>query len=175
MSSSIYLRNLSDWQSPNSKLQQFLPQIMFYKTDKNYTVKKKKVNCFRWNYGMNVGMKAVSSNFYFCHELHNEAISWQLLRCFIFQFNLVPQSCLTVCNLMDRRRLGLPVHHQLLESTHTHVDRVSDAIQPSHSLSPSSLPTVNLSEHQELFKCVRSLHQVAKVLQFHLQHQSSQD
>ena len=124
---------------------------------------------------MNVGMKAVSSNFYFCHELHNEAISWQLLRCFIFQFNLVPQSCLTVCYLMDRRRLGLPVHHQLLESTHTHVDRVSDAIQPSHSLSPSSLPTVNLSEHQELFKCVRSLHQVAKVLRFHLQHQSSQD
>ena len=66
MSSSIYLRNLSDWQSPNSKLQHFFPQIMFYRTDKNYTVKKKKkVNCFMWNYGMNVGLKAVSSNFYF--------------------------------------------------------------------------------------------------------------
>ena len=83
---------------------------------------KKKVNCFRWNYGMNVGLKAVSSNFYFSHDLHNEDISWQLLSCFIFPFSLVTQSCLTVCNLMDRRRPGLPVHHQLLESTHTHVD-----------------------------------------------------
>ena len=124
---------------------------------------------------MNVDLKAVSSNFYFSHDLHNEALSWQLLSCFIFQFRLVTQSCLTVCNLMDRRSPGLPVHHQLLESTHTHVDWVSDAIQPSHFLSPSSLPTVNLSECQGLFKCVISLHQVAKVLQFHLQHQSSKD
>ena len=50
---------------------------------------------------MNVGLKAVSSNFYFSHDLHNEALSWQLLSCFIFQFSLDTQSCLTVCNLMD--------------------------------------------------------------------------
>ena len=54
-----------------------------------------------WNYGMNVGLKAVSSNFCFSHYLHNEAISSQLLSCFIFQFSLDTQSCLTVCNLMD--------------------------------------------------------------------------
>ena len=106
--------------------------------------------------------KAVSSNFYFSHDLHNEAISLQLLSCFIFQFSLVTQSCLTVCNPMDRRMPGLPVHHQLLESTHTHVDWVSDAIQPFHSLSPPSLPTVKLSQHQGLFKWVNSPHQVTK-------------
>ena len=188
MSSSIYLRNLSDLQSPNSKIQimfWIFQNIIFYeifslrlfsiKQIKTILLKKKKVNCFRWNYGMQVGLKVVSSNFYFSHDLHNEAISWQLLSCFIFQFSLVTQSCLTVCNLMDCRRPGLPVHHQLLESTHTRVDWVRDAIQPSHSLSPSSLPTVNLSEYQGLFKCVSSLHQVAKVLQFYLQNQSSQD
>ena len=189
MSSSIYLRNLSDLQSANSKIQimfWIFQNIIFYeifslrlfsiKQIKTILLKKKKkVNCFRWNYGMNVGLKALSSNFYFSHDLHNEAISWQLLSCFIFQFSLVTQSCLTVCNLMDWRRPGLPVHHQHLESTHTHVDWVSDAIQPSHSLSPFFLPTVNLSEHQGLFKCVSSLHQVVKVLQFHLQNQSSQD
>ena len=68
---------------------------------------------------------------------------------------------------------GLPVHHQLLESTQTHVHWVGDAIQPSHSLSSPS-PALNLSQHQGLFKWVSSLHQVAKVLEFQLQHQSFQ-
>ena len=45
---------------------------------------------------------------------------------------------------------GLPVHHQLLEFTHTHVHRVSDAIQPSHPLSPPSPPAPNPSQHQSL-------------------------
>ena len=67
---------------------------------------------------------------------------------------------------------GFPVHHQLLELTHVH--RVSDAIQPSHPLSSSSPPTFNLSQHQVLFQWVSSLHQVAKVLEFQLQHQSFQ-
>ena len=49
---------------------------------------------------------------------------------------------------------GLPVHHQLLESTQTHVHRVSDAIQPSHPLSSPSPPALNLSQHQGLFKWV---------------------
>ena len=65
---------------------------------------------------------------------------------------------------------GLPVHHQLPEFTQTHVHRVSDAIQPSHSLSPSSLFDFNLPQHQSLFQWVSSSHQVAKVLEFQLQH-----
>ena len=56
--------------------------------------------------------------------------------------------------------------------TQTHVHQVSDAIQPSHPLSPS-LPAFNLSQHQDLFKWVSSSHQVAKVLEFQLQHQFS--
>ena len=68
---------------------------------------------------------------------------------------------------------GLPVHHQLPESTQTHVHCVGDAIQPSHPLSSPSPPALNLSQHQGLFKWVSSSHQVAKVLEFQLQHQSS--
>ena len=69
---------------------------------------------------------------------------------------------------------GLPVHHRLLEFTQTHVLWISDAIQPSHSLLSPSPPTFNLSHYQGLFKLVSSLHQVAKVLEFQLQHQSFQ-
>ena len=69
---------------------------------------------------------------------------------------------------------GLPVHHWLLEFTQTHVHWISDAIQPSHSLLSPSPPTFNLSHYQGLFKLVSSLHQVAKVLEFQLQHQSFQ-
>ena len=78
------------------------------------------------------------------------------------------------CNPMNRSMPGLPVYHQLLEFTQTHVHRVSDAIQPSHPLlSPSPL-AFNLSQHQGLSKWVSSSHQVAKVLEFQLQHQSFQ-
>ena len=75
---------------------------------------------------------------------------------------------------MDCSTPGLLVHHQLPESTQTHVPWVSDGIQPSHPLSSPSLPDLNLSQHQCLFKWVSSLHQVAKVLEFQLQHQSFQ-
>ena len=68
----------------------------------------------------------------------------------------------------------IPGHHQLPESTQTHVHRVSDAIQPSQPLSSPSPPALNLSQHQVLFKWVSSSHQVAKVLEFQLQHQSFQ-
>ena len=84
----------------------------------------------------------------------------------------VAQSCPTLCDPMDCSTLGLPVHHQLPEFTQTHVHRVGDAIQPSHPLSSPSPPAFNLSQHQGLFQCVSSLHQVAKVLEFQLQHQS---
>ena len=69
---------------------------------------------------------------------------------------------------------AFPVHQQLLELTQTHVHRVSDAIQPSHPLSSLSPPAFNLSQHQGLFKCLISSHQVAKGLEFQCQHQSFQ-
>ena len=68
---------------------------------------------------------------------------------------------------------GLPVHHQLPESTQTHVHWVSDAIQPSHPLSSPS-PALNLSQHQGLFKWVSCSHEVTKVWELQLQHQSFQ-
>ena len=61
---------------------------------------------------------------------------------------------------------GLSVHHRLPESTQTPVHWVGDAIQPSHHLSSSSPPALNLSQHQGLFKWVSSSHQGAKVLEF---------
>ena len=90
------------------------------------------------------------------------------------QFSSVAQSCLTLCNPMNCSTPDLPVRYQLLEFTQTHVHWVGDAIQPSHPLSSPSPPALNLSQHQGLFKWVSSLHQVAKVLEFQLQHQSFQ-
>ena len=87
------------------------------------------------------------------------------------QFSSVARSCPTLYNPMECSTPGLPVHHQHLEFTQTHVHWVSDAIQPSHPLLSPSLPALNLSQHQGLFKWVSASHQVAKVLEFHLQHQ----
>ena len=78
------------------------------------------------------------------------------------QFSSVAQSCPTLCDPMNHSTPGLPVHHQLPESTQTHVHWVGDAIQPSHPLSFPSPPALNLSQHQGLFKWVSSSHQVAK-------------
>ena len=69
-----------------------------------------------------------------------------------FQFSSVAQSCPTLCDPMNRSTPGLPVHHQLLEFTQTHVHQVSDAIQPSHPLLPPSPPALNPSQHQSLFQ-----------------------
>ena len=92
----------------------------------------------------------------------------------IHQFSSVSQSCPTLCDTVNCSMTGLPVHHQLPEFTQTHVHWVGDAIQPSHPLSFPSHPAFNLSQHQGHFKWVSSLHQVAKVLEFQLQHQSFQ-
>ena len=70
----------------------------------------------------------------------------------LFQFSSVAQSCLTLCNPMNRSLPGLPVHHQLPEFTQTHVHRVSDAIKPSHPLLSPSPPAFNPSQHQGLFQ-----------------------
>ena len=91
------------------------------------------------------------------------------------QFSSVTQSCPTLCNPMDCSTPGFPVHHQLLELTQAHVHWVGDAIQPSHPLSSPSPPAFNLSRDQVLFQWVSSSHQVAKVLEFQLQHQSSNE
>ena len=84
------------------------------------------------------------------------------------QFSSVAQSCLTLCDPMNRSTPGFPVHHQLQEFTQTHVHRIGDAIQPSHALSSPSSPAPNPSQHQSLFQWVNSLHEVAKVLEFQL-------
>ena len=90
----------------------------------------------------------------------------------IFQLSSVAQSFPTLCDPMNCSTPGLPVHHQLLEFTQTHVHLVSDAVQPSHPLSSPSPPAFNLFQHQSLFKWVSYSHQVDKVLEFLLQHQS---
>ena len=66
------------------------------------------------------------------------------------QFSSVAQSCLTLCDPMNRSTPGLPVHHQLPEFAQTHVHQVSDAIQPSHPLLSPSAPAPNPSQHHSL-------------------------
>ena len=90
------------------------------------------------------------------------------------QFSSVVQSCPTLCDPMNHSTPGFPVHHQLPEFTQTHIHRVSDAIQPSHPLSSPSPPALNPSQHQSLFQWINSSHEVAKVLEFQLQHHSFQ-
>ena len=88
------------------------------------------------------------------------------------QFSSVAQSCLTICDPKNRSTPGLPGHHHLPEFTQTHVHWVSDAIQPSHPLSSPSPPAPNPSQHQSLSQWINSLHEVARVLEFQLQHHS---
>ena len=90
----------------------------------------------------------------------------------LVQFSV--HSCPTLCNSMGSSTPGFPVHHQLPEFAQTHVHRVGDAIQLSHPLLSPSPPAFNLSQHQGLFQWVSSSHQVAKVLEFQLQHRSFQ-
>ena len=71
-----------------------------------------------------------------------------LKMCLSVQFSSVAQLCPTLCDPMNHSMPGLPVHHQLLESTQTHVHWVSDANQPSHPLSFPSPPALNLLQHQ---------------------------
>ena len=96
---------------------------------------------------------------------------WGLLPFRSVQFSSVTQSCPTLCDPMNSCMPGLPVHHQLPESTQTHVHWVGDAIQPSYLLSSPSPSALSLSQHQGLFQWISSLHQVAE---FQLQHQSFQ-
>ena len=99
---------------------------------------------------------------------------YNLLKIPGYQFSSVAQLCLTLCNPMDCSTPGFLVHHQLLELAQTHVCWGGDAIQPSHPLLSPSSPAFSLSQHQGLFQWVSSSHQVAKVLELQLQHQSFQ-
>ena len=97
--------------------------------------------------------------------------------CFFLWSISVQFSCLVMSDSLWHHGLqppGFPVHHPLPEFTQTLVYWVSDAIQPSHLLSSLSPSTLNLCQHQSLFRWVSSSHQVAKVLEFQLQHQSFQ-
>ena len=94
--------------------------------------------------------------------------------CVPIQFSSVAQSYLTLCDPINCSIPDLPIHHQLLKSTQTHVHWVGDAIQPSHPPSSPSPPALNLSQCHGLLKWISSSHQMAKVLEFQLQHQSFQ-
>ena len=100
--------------------------------------------------------------------------TWNILQDRSHKFSSVVQSCPTLWDPMNHSTPGLPVHHQLPEFTQTHAHRVSDAIKPSHPLSSLSSPAPNPSQYQSLFQWVNSSHEVAKVLEFQLQHYSLQ-
>ena len=84
------------------------------------------------------------------------------------------QSGLTLCDPMDCSTPGLPILHHLTEFSQTHMHWVGDTIQPSHPLSSPFPPAFNHFQHQGLFQWVGSSHQVAKVLECQLQHQTFQ-
>jgi len=92
----------------------------------------------------------------------------------LYQFSSVTQSCPTLCNPMDCSIPGFPVLHQLPELAQTHVHWVGDAAQPSHPLSSHPLLLLQCFLASGFFQWVSSLYQVAKVLEFQLQHQSFQ-
>ena len=106
--------------------------------------------------------------FHLCHTKHCSTWYWVIVCC------SVAKLCPTLCDPMDCSTPGFPVLHYLPEFIHTHVRWVCDAIQPSHPLWPPSLLALNLSQHHGLFQWVSSSHQVTKVLEFQLQHQSFQ-
>ena len=107
-------------------------------------------------------------------KTYSNFLNWFIPHKNCLQFSSVAQSCPTLCDPMNRSMPGLPVHHQLPEFTQTHVHQVGDVIQPSHPLSSPSPPAPNPSQHQGFFQWVSPSHQVAKVLEFQLQHQSFQ-
>ena len=84
----------------------------------------------------------------------------------------VTKLCLILCDPMDCSTPGFPDLHHLPEFAQTHVHWVGYTMKPSHSLSPTSPPALNISQHQGVFQWVNSSHQVTKVLELQLQCQS---
>ena len=92
------------------------------------------------------------SKFYICALIYCIGVFLSdLFHSVSVQFSSVSQSCPTLWNPMNRSTPGLPVHHQLLESTQTQVHWVGDSIQPSHPLSSPSPPALSLSQQQGLY------------------------
>ena len=100
---------------------------------------------------------------------HNSVHSMCFL---IIKFSSVTHLCPTLCNSMDCSMPSFPVH-QFLALAQTHVHQFGNTIQPCHLLSSPSPPAFNLPRHQVIFQWASS-HQVAKVLEIQLQHQSFQ-
>ena len=100
--------------------------------------------------------------------IHNKHLNWVVV------VAVQSLSRRTLCDPMNCSMPGFPVLHHFPEFAQTHVYWVGDAMQLSHPLLPASPPAFNLSQNQGLFQWVSSLHQVAKVLGFQLQHQSFQ-
>ena len=82
-----------------------------------------------------------------------------------------PPSHVQLCDPLDCSTPGLPVPHHLQKFAQVHVHCISDTIQSSHPLIPSSPSALNLSQHQEFSQSVDCLHQVTKILELQLQHQ----
>ena len=120
----------------------------------------------QWNISFTCTAKWISYTYTYIHSFFSDS--------FPISVQVVAQSCPTLCDPMYRSMTGLPVHHQLPEFTQTHVHRVSDAIQPSHPLASPSPPAPNPSQHLSLFQWINSSHEVAKVLEFQLEHHSFQ-
>ena len=86
----------------------------------------------------------------------------------------IAQSCPTLCDPMNYNKPGLPFPHHLPKFAQVHVHCISDAIQPSHPLMPSSPSSLNLSQLQGLFQWVGCSHQVTKIQELQPQHRSFQ-
>ena len=121
-----------------------------------------------WHFLITLNIQLLSGCKHSCSMISNS------IPRYIFLKTSVVQSCPTLCDPTDCSTPGLPVNHQLPEFTQTPAHWVGDALQPSHPLSSPAPPAFNLSQHQGLFKWVSSSHQVAKGLEFQLQHQSFQ-
>ena len=128
------------------------------------SVPRKSVNLFQWRHFPTLTTP----------EISQMLVPTSLRKLMMLWFSSVTQSCPTLCDPMDCSMPGFPVHYQLLKLAQAHVHRVSDATQPSHPLSSPSPPAFNLSQHQDLFQWVSSSHQVARVLELQLKHQSFQ-
>ena len=118
------------------------------------------------------GVSKITADADCSHDIKRRLLTGKKVMTDLVQFTSVSKSRPTLWDTMNCSRPGLPVHHQLPEFTQTHIHWVGDAIQPSPPLSSPSPTAPNPSQHQSLFQWVNSLHQVAKVLELQLQHQS---